>query len=211
MFPAFARTHTSSLPESGETLLQHTVMISLAAFACVLLSLHLLSAEVIHIVYGDKWATAAPMLSLLAFVGLFRGAARTFTPFLLGTNRADLDAKAKVIETLIFIPAVLVLVPQMGASGAAYAGIASYFFAAAARLVFASRLVRHGRKLVIPVLTLTALIVISYIASRYVGTLHVPAFVSACLLSLLIATSLAIVQGGRIRESLRVFRTDAPG
>ena len=145
LFPAFAKARMSSQQDASITLLRRTVIISVTIFACVFGALHLLSGQVIQLIYGAKWAAAAPMLSLLAFVGLFRGIARTFTPFLMGTNRADLDAKAKMMETAVFVPAVLLLVPPYGAIGAAYAGILSYFIAAAVRVLFTAGLVRHHK------------------------------------------------------------------
>lgn len=205
LFPVFARAQTAQ-QRNREMLLRHTVLLSITIFACVFLSVHFLSGEVIRIVYGGKWTIAGPMLSWLAFVGLFRGVARTFTPFLLGTNRADLDAKAKAMETMIFIPAVLVLVPRMGASGAALAGIVTYVVAALSRFLFVTRLIQKGRDLMIPVLILTVLIGACYAVSRYVSMLHAPAAAAAFTLCLLICLSFACVDGGRLRDQFRILK-----
>jgi O-antigen/teichoic acid export membrane protein len=87
--------------------------------------------------YGD-FILAGPVLSTLAFVGFARGIARTSSPMLLVLGRQDFDAKAKIVETVIFIALVLALVGWFGFGmrGAAWAGLASYGLAAVSRIIF---------------------------------------------------------------------------
>jgi O-antigen/teichoic acid export membrane protein len=192
MFPVFADARVSG--QDGQLVLQRAVISSLAVLSCVLLSLRILSSDVIHLLYGKKWETAAPMLALLTFIGLFRGAARTFTPFLLGANRADLDAKAKFLETSIFVPAVLVLVPRLGVSGAAYAGIMTYLLAAILRLGFTVRLLLHGWKLFVRVLAFVLLTAIGYGAVLWSPIIHAHSVFAAGLMCLLITVGFVAVQ-----------------
>jgi O-antigen/teichoic acid export membrane protein len=192
MFPVFADARVSG--QDGQTVLQRAVIGSLALLSCVLLSLRILSAEVIHLLYGKKWESAAPMLALLAFIGLFRGAARTFTPFLLGANRADLDAKAKVLETSIFVPAVLILVPRLGVTGAGYAGIVTYLLAAVLRLCFTVRLLQHGWNLFARVVVLVVLTVIGYGVVQRNPIFHSHSIFAAGVMCLLITAGVVAIQ-----------------
>jgi PST family polysaccharide transporter len=192
MFPVFADARVSG--QDGQAVLQRAVIGSLALLSCVLLSLRILSADLIHLLYGKKWDSAAPMLALLTFVGLFRGVTKTFTPFLFGANRADLDAKAKFLETSIFVPAVLVLVPRLGVTGAGYAGIVTYLLAAILRLGFTVRLLQHGWKLFGRVLAFVAFTIVSYGVVQWNPIFHTHTVFAAGVMCLLITAGLVAVQ-----------------
>jgi O-antigen/teichoic acid export membrane protein len=136
LFPAFAASDGGSV-----RLLRVSILGSTALLCGVLLTMRLLAPELIRAIYGHKWDAAIPLMAALAFQGLFRGIARTVSPFLMGRNRADLDAKAKFVEAAIFVPLTVLLVTRVGAIGAAWAGVASYAVAAILRIVFIVRLV----------------------------------------------------------------------
>lgn len=143
VFPTYAKINAASEDRLGPVFAQITAACMVILLA-VLLPLKLAAAEVIRFLYGHKWDAAIPVLGVLVFVGLFRGMARLISPILMATGRADLDAKAKMIEAAVFIPATLLLVPRMGMMGAAWAGVLSYFLAFFIRLVFAMRRMRTG-------------------------------------------------------------------
>jgi lipopolysaccharide exporter len=139
LFPAFAALEEGAA--EPVRVLRVSILGSTALLCGVLLTMRLLAPELIRAIYGHKWDAAIPLLAALAFQGLFRGIARTVSPFLMGRNRADLDAKAKFAEAAVFIPLTLLLVSRWGAIGAAWAGVVSYAIAAILRVVFIVRLV----------------------------------------------------------------------
>lgn len=102
--------------------------------------LAIVAHDAVHLLYGNKWTPAAPVVQVLVAAALFRGVARVAGPLFVGMNKPELDARAKMIEAAIFIPAVLTLVPSMGANGAAIAGGLSYFVGAVVRVGIAVRL-----------------------------------------------------------------------
>ena len=193
-FPVFAGARASGDAHKADLILRYTVIACLGVLACILLPVRILSAELIHLVYGNKWDSAAPMLATLVFVGLLRGTALTLSPFLLGANRADMDAKAKSMEVLVFVPAVLLLVPRLGAAGAAYAGIASYLIAVGVRLIFISRVISRPREFAVPLLTFIALVIIGYALSRTVPVFQAHSLLAAIFLVLFIAASFVSVE-----------------
>ena len=95
---------------------------------------------VVSVLYGDRWASAGQVLPILAFVGFTRGLARATSPMLLALGRQDFDAKAKAVETAVFIVLILVFVGWLGFGmiGAAWSGLGCYGLAALVRIVFLS-------------------------------------------------------------------------
>src|SRR5262249_35270811 len=104
------------------------------ALLVVIAPFHFLAGPMIAIPYGQKWASAAPLLAVLVWQGLFRGLARVMSPLLLAVKRPDLDAKAKIIEAAFFIPLTIILVQRWSAVGAAWAGVICYSIAYVLRL-----------------------------------------------------------------------------
>jgi O-antigen/teichoic acid export membrane protein len=73
-------------------------------------------------------------------VGLFRGLTHLSASMILAMNRPDIDAKAKIVETVVFVVLVLLLVPRFGMLGAGLSGLACYGVAVVFRISFIIRL-----------------------------------------------------------------------
>lgn len=136
---------------------------SVRAIAWLLVSMCLplaLSAEyAIRLVYGDDWTPAASALVLLVVVGLLRGLSRAGSPMLMALERPGVDARAKVLETALFVALVLALVGPYGMEGAAMAGIVCYGVAFVIRIGFVAAQARVARRILVagvPGLTLGA-------------------------------------------------------
>jgi lipopolysaccharide exporter len=180
MFPAFAGMTQPEARPRVERALVTTFVATGFALSAVMLPMRLASGDVIRILYGSKWDMAAPMLALLAFVGLFRGLARVISPLLLGFGRADLDAKAKTVEAALFIALTLWLVPRMGALGAAWAGVSTYLLATVLRLIFAARLLpESARKLLTMAATMTLTTGLCYALAAALQSVGIPSLLAA--------------------------------
>jgi lipopolysaccharide exporter len=197
MFPAFAgMTHPEAHSRVEQALITSFVATALA-LSSIMLTMRLASHDLIRILYGKDWDIAAPMLSLLAFVGLFRGLTRVVSPLLLGFKRADLDAKAKVVEALIFIPMTLVLVPRMGALGAAWAGIVTYAVAAAIRFILAARMLPHLKiRLIRAIVTMTLIVGSCYSAAAFFQSIGMPSLLAAVFFVIAITAATLAAQPG---------------
>jgi O-antigen/teichoic acid export membrane protein len=90
----------------------------------------------ISLIYGPQWVPPAGVFVMLVGAGLFRALAHVAVSMVLAVNRPDMDAKAKFVETVVFIVLVLLLVPQFGMMGAAVAGFVCYGLAMAIRVSF---------------------------------------------------------------------------
>lgn len=90
----------------------------------------------ISVIYGNSWVPPAGVFHLLIGTGLLRGLAQVCGSMILAMNRPDIDAKAKIMETVIFVTLVLLLIPRFGMAGAAWAGLVCYGVALVSRTAF---------------------------------------------------------------------------
>lgn len=197
MFPAFAGMKATRSEHSIARALAMVTLISVATLAAVLFAMRILRAELIHVLYGPKWEAAVPILEVLVLVGLFRGATRAISPFLLGTGRADFDAKAKAIETAIYVPLTIYLVQQSGAIGAAVAGAATYAIAFAIRLAAACWLLPNAAGLLLRVLASVFFVIILSLggASAVIASTRSPLASAIALVVLIAAGSFLVYRG----------------
>ena len=102
----------------------------------------------ISLIYGQKWVPPAGVFYMLIGAGLFRGLTHITGSMVLAVNRPDIDAKAKIAETVVFVLLVLLLVPRFGMLGAGLAGLVCYGVALVFRTYFLLSLnPEMGRKL----------------------------------------------------------------
>ena len=81
--------------------------VSFLSALCVA-GMHVCSAEVILIMFGDGWGEAIPLLSILAFAVYSRGVNGAFSALLNAVGRADLLMKSTVVNTLITLAMIAV-------------------------------------------------------------------------------------------------------
>jgi O-antigen/teichoic acid export membrane protein len=95
----------------------------------------------VRLIYGDGWSAAGEVLGILSIAAVLRGLAQGAAPVLLALGQQAFDAKAKVLETVVFAVAVLLFVGTfgLGVTGAAWAGLICYSLAAPIRIVFLLR------------------------------------------------------------------------
>ena len=78
------------------------------------------------LLFGNQWQDAAPILVVLALLGGLRTGNRALLPALMTLRMTRVDAAYKLIEVLLFIPAVFVGLAWAGDPiGAAWAGVAA--------------------------------------------------------------------------------------
>lgn len=80
--------------------------ISFLSALCVA-GMHVCASEIILIMYGDNWAPAIPLLSILAFAVYSRGVNGAFTALLNATGRADLLMRSTAINTMVTVGMIL--------------------------------------------------------------------------------------------------------
>lgn len=78
------------------------------------------------LLFGDQWLEAAPILVVLALLGGLRTGNRALLPALMTLRMTRVDAAYKLIEVLLFVPAVFIGLAWAGDPiGAAWAGVAA--------------------------------------------------------------------------------------
>jgi PST family polysaccharide transporter len=139
MMPAYAESQNRGARVVG---VQFARVLSVAtAILCTMSVLVLLlRREIVTIVGGERWLGAQSLIPPLLLLALLRGTMIQCGTFLSGMGRLDLDARCKVVEALLFVPACVAGVYTIGATGAAWAGVISYALGLGLRSLAVSRL-----------------------------------------------------------------------
>jgi PST family polysaccharide transporter/lipopolysaccharide exporter len=133
MFPAYAETRAQGF-QHLQPFFERSARLGTILLVVICGSLFFAAEWLILFFYGAAWLPSVPLLLILTFQGLFRGLTRLVSPALVAALRPDLDAKAKGMEAVLFIPLTLWMVARWGALGAAWAGLISYSAAYVLRL-----------------------------------------------------------------------------
>jgi len=117
-----------------EGALARTFTATAALLTVVAVLLVLLADDAVRLLYGMKWAGAAPVLRVLALVCFSRGLLQTLAPFVVSARGPRLEARAKLFESALFLAALYPLTLAYGLTGAAWAGACVYAIALVVRL-----------------------------------------------------------------------------
>lgn len=143
MFPAYAE-----LKEKGHAQLENAFVRVFAVSAVLLVAVMspavALATDIVAVVYGEKWSGAASLLQILSLLCLCRGLVHIVSPLLLGINQPAQEAKAKVIEAIVFLAVLYPLTLTFGAKGAAWAGVLTYAVALAVRFALIKKIFPHS-------------------------------------------------------------------
>jgi len=139
LFPAYAKVRLTD-PGGLASIFAKLNAIGATFVLLAVGPLALAPVDIIRVLYGDRWNQAGQLLTVLAFTGLFRALAHTVSPWLVAIGRPDLDAKCKMVESVVFVGLTLFWVTRVGAIGAAWASLVSYSAAYLMRVILAVRL-----------------------------------------------------------------------
>lgn len=147
-FPAYAELAAQGLERVGAAF-NRSLAVGSALLTLATVPLFLLGPEIISVLYGEKWAAAGAALRILSLVGLGRGLVVIISGLHFGMNKPRQVALGKTLEAGIFLLLLYPLTSRYGAVGAAWAGVAAYFFALLNRLLSLKRLIprEYGRAL----------------------------------------------------------------
>lgn len=103
---------------------------------CVAIPIAMFSTEIIQIIYGEKYAAAAPVLSVHVWSGIavFLGVASE--QYLLAENLTKISLFKTFFGSIINVVLNLYLIPKYGIIGAAWATLFSYSFSTVAVIFF---------------------------------------------------------------------------
>jgi O-antigen/teichoic acid export membrane protein len=95
-------------------------------------------------VLGDQWSDAIPVLRILAAGALLSPMFENMKQLLYAKGKPEAIVRIRVLQLVIFVPAMYVLVLWYGISGAAIAIVANYFLGVAGALFVVRREVSVG-------------------------------------------------------------------
>lgn len=144
LFPYYAEIVSSGDTPLGPVWVRTFAYIMwLAAAAYV--PLIVCSEFVVTLLFGQKWQPAAVLLVPLGILGILRSLNRALNPLLMAMKQTRVDATAKLVETIIFVPAILLGFELTGdVMGIAWGSVASYAVGAVWRLVWAMQTLKPG-------------------------------------------------------------------
>jgi lipopolysaccharide exporter len=126
--PAYVH-HRSRGPAALAAQLQRVLAPSTALLCAGLLPAVLLRREIVLLLGGARWAEAAPLLPPLLLLALLRCTCIHLNTLLQSVERAELDARAKLVEAALFVPGCALAVQAWGLRGASWAGTLVYALA----------------------------------------------------------------------------------
>ena len=134
IFPAYAEIAADRPQDLGRAF-SKVFTISSLIFISVAVPTFLLAGEIVHLLFGPKWAAAGPVLKVLSLIIPLRGLALIVSTVFFGLNRPKQVARGKVLEAIVFLTLLYPMVVVLGITGAAWAGIIAYAFAFINRVI----------------------------------------------------------------------------
>lgn len=178
VFPAYAKLQDD--PERFRRAYLRSLRFITTVSVPIGLGLAAVSGDFVRLVYGDKWSAAAPVLSIMALMGLVLSITATMGEVLKATNRPGLFFRLSLLETVLVV--ILVLALYRFGIAAVAAGVAAS-------------------------MTIVGLLVSRYIAQildihprEWASTLLPPGAAGAVMVAAMLATETALspqTQGGR--------------
>lgn len=107
MFPAFSAVQGD--PARMADLFLRASRVLTAVLLLLGASLSALSQEVVEILYGERWLSMVPLVSLFALSAALRGSTALASPLLNASNRPGLVLQQHLIGTLLTIGSVLLM------------------------------------------------------------------------------------------------------
>ena len=142
---AVASAANPRIAQGDSVLPARALRITLVAVGAVNLVLALLTPLLLKVVFGDAFAGAAPMAWVLLGGGVALGGVTVLANALISAGRPEVPAYGELLALTLTVPGLLVLLPAVGAVGAAYVSLCAYtlnftVLLVAARRTFGGRL-----------------------------------------------------------------------
>ncbi len=138
--PAFAELSASS-PGRIEYVFTKVFSLSSLCLITIAVPLFLLADELVRLLFGEKWVSAAPVLRILSLLIPLRGLTLVVGSLFFGLNRPKPIATGKALEAVVFLLLIYPLTKAFGLTGAAWAGVVTYAFALVNRVFLAGGLI----------------------------------------------------------------------
>jgi len=125
IFPEFARASTGQTGPELRLLFRQSSRLALVVGAAICIIVPLAGQPMLHLIAGETYVGAYPVLLLLGLASGLEIMAAGFEPVLLGIGRAGLVLRIRGLTVLVLFVGVALLMPGFAASGAAAATVLS--------------------------------------------------------------------------------------
>jgi O-antigen/teichoic acid export membrane protein len=139
LFPSFATisNEANRLRNAFRKTVSVTAILSFPAAFGILA----IADPLVYVVFGERWMPAAPVLGVMALVGVLYATNNIVEPVLMARGALKPLVLAQLGFALLLLPAAVVLTDRFGAAGAAYALLASSLAALPMHFYAAGRVV----------------------------------------------------------------------
>jgi O-antigen/teichoic acid export membrane protein len=127
LFPSLVKSASDALELQQVT--QHMLRLLVLFFAPLPIILSLLAKPLILLLYGEEFVGAVPVLQVLGWSILLSYLSVALHRVLLAVNLENAALKISIVTMLINVSADVLLIPVLGAQGAAIASLLSLFIA----------------------------------------------------------------------------------
>ena len=119
LFPMFASVEREQNANRISSILERSVTMACVILLTTITPLIILSPAIIRIIYGTKWVDAVGPMRILLLAGFFVSMLGLFSTFLVGTNRPQIESKAKILDAAFFLAIIYPFTLWQGTLGAA--------------------------------------------------------------------------------------------
>ena len=131
IFPTLVKLHENKSADLPKRWIQaYGLMFWISAIVAILLTAF--SGRIVQFVYGSNYLEAAPVLTIYAWSGINVALGSVWSKWLLLENKIGIGFYAYLFCALINVALNLLLIPNHGPAGAAFATLASYWISALA-------------------------------------------------------------------------------
>lgn len=170
LLPAYAEINSQN-PAQLEAAFTKAFNLTLLIMLAIAVPLFFVADDVVVLLFGHRWTSAGPVLSILALVIPLRGLTLISSTVFWSANQPKALAVARTLEAILFVAVLYPLISAFGLAGVAWAGFIAYAFACVNRVVALNRIVpgisaRLWRSLVPAFLFLIVLVLVRFFISR---------------------------------------------
>ena len=119
LFPMFASVSRDSDTDRVSTILERSVTMACIVLLATITPLVTFAPAVVRVVYGTKWEPAIGPMRVLLLAGFIVSLLVLLGTFLIGTNRPQLESKAKILDAVFFLCVIYPFTVWQGTIGAA--------------------------------------------------------------------------------------------
>ena len=170
LLPAYAEINSQN-PAQLEAAFTKAFNLTLLIMLAIAVPLFFVADDVVVLLFGHRWTSAGPVLSILALVIPLRGLTLISSTVFWSANQPKALAVARTLEAILFVAVLYPLISAFGLAGVAWAGFIAYAFACVNRVVALNKIVpgisaRLWRSLVPAFLLLIVLVLVRFFISR---------------------------------------------